>query len=62
MNMGRAAFYGNRTVSSFLRRQITNKDNVNLLFENVGGKKVTTFDGVPFRRTDAILNTEAAVA
>jgi hypothetical protein len=29
--------------------------------EEVSGKKVVTFDGVPCRRTDALLLTEACV-
>ncbi len=61
MSMGRPVFYCSRTVRSFLRRQILNKNNVNLTFENVSGKQVLSFDGVPVRKTDAILETEAAV-
>lgn len=59
--LGRAAFYCNRTIRSFLRRQITNKDNVWLNMGEVAGKKVVQFDDIPVRRTDAILNTEARV-
>lgn len=59
--LGRRAIYCNRTIRSFLRRQITNKENVNLTLETVAGKHVVTFDGLPVRRTDAILNTEARV-
>ena len=62
MGMGRPAFYCSRTVRSFLRRQILNKDNVNLTFENVAGKRVLSFDGVPVRKTDALLETEATVS
>ena len=62
MGMGRPVFYCSRTVRSFLRRQILNKNNVNLSFENVAGKKVVMFDGVPVRKTDALLETEAAIA
>lgn len=62
MSMGRPVFYCSRTVRSFLRRQILNKNNVNLAFETVAGKKVVTFDGVPVRKTDAILETEAVVS
>ena len=58
---GRVAIYCNRSIRSFLRRQIANKDNVNLTLENVGGKQVVSFDGYPVRRCDAILNTEARV-
>jgi len=62
LGLGRAVFYGNRTISSFLRRQITNTSNVNLSLDEVAGKRVMSFDGIPFRRNDAILNTEAAVS
>lgn len=62
LSMGRAAFYCNKTVRSFLRRQITNKSNINLTLENFAGKKVVAFDGIPVRRCDAILNTEAIVS
>ncbi len=58
---GRVAIYCNRSIRSFLRRQIANKDNVNLTLDNVGGKQVVSFDGIPVRRCDAILNTEARV-
>lgn len=59
--MGRAVFYCNRTIRSFLRRQIKNHNNVRLSLEEVAGKKVLTYDGIPVRRVDAILNTEAAL-
>lgn len=61
MSMGRPVFYCSRTVRSFLRRQILNKNNVNLTFENVSGKRILAFDGVPVRKTDALLETEAVV-
>lgn len=59
--IGRCVFYVNRTVRSFLRRQIVNKTNVWLNMEEVSGRKVMTFDGIPVKRVDAILNTEARV-
>lgn len=62
LGLGRATFYGNRTISSILRRQITNTNNVRIAMDEVAGKRVMTFDGIPFRRNDAILNTEAAVS
>ena len=62
VNLGRCVFYGNRTISSILRRQITNTSNVRLAMDEVAGKRVMSFDGIPFRRNDAILNTEAAVS
>jgi hypothetical protein len=62
LSMGRPAFYANRTVRSFLRRQIANKVAASTLtMETVGGKHVTMFDGIPFRRCDALTNTEAGI-
>lgn len=62
MGMGRPVFYANKTITSFLRRQISNKDNVNLTLDEVAGKKVLSFDGIPVRKCDALLNTETAVS
>lgn len=62
LSMGRPAFYCNRTVRSFLRRQIANKVAASTLtMEQVAGKHVTMFDGIPVRRCDAITNTEAGI-
>lgn len=61
MNMGTPVFYANKTITSFLRRQIKNEKNVNLTLESVEGRKVTHFDGVPVKKCDAILNAESAI-
>lgn len=62
LSMGRPAFYCNRTVRSWLRRQMTNKTkNSTLTFDNMAGKRVLAFDGVPVRRCDQLLNTESGV-
>lgn len=62
VGMGRPAFYMPRKLRSFLRRQIANKvASSTLTMEEIAGKKVVTFDGVPCRRTDALLLTEARV-
>lgn len=62
LSAGRPAFYVNRTVRSFLRRQIMNKVAASTLtMEQVAGKHVTMFDGIPVRRCDSILNTEAGI-
>lgn len=58
---GRAVFYMNRTVRSFLRRQVKNAKNVQISMDEVAGKRVMFFDEVPVRRTDALLSTEAQV-
>lgn len=59
---GKLAFYCNRTIRSFLRRQIANKSNVWLNMGEVAGKKVLTFDDIPVRRVDQITNNEDAVS
>lgn len=62
LSMGRPAFYCNRSVRSLLRRQIVNKvKSSTLTMEQVGGKHVTMFDGIPVRRCDAITNTESGI-
>lgn len=62
LGMGRPVFYANRKITSFLRRQIANKVAASTLtMDQVAGKRVLSFDGIPFRRTDALLNTEAQV-
>lgn len=59
---GRTVFYANRTILTMLRRQIVGADkNVRLGLDEVFGKKSVTVDGVPIRKTDALLNTEAQV-
>lgn len=55
-------WYCNRTIRSFLRRQMLNKSNVWLGMDEVAGKKVLTFGEVPVRRVDEIVNTEATVS
>ncbi|BEU88677.1 phage protein [Selenomonas sp. TAMA-11512] len=57
----RLTFLCNKTIRSFLRRQMMNKTVYQLTQETVGGKMVTMFDGIPVRRVDALLNAEARV-
>lgn len=64
--MGKAAFYMNRTVYSMLRVQAMNKSQNVLAIEkglNQFGTAMSwlTFQGVPLRRVDQLLNTEARV-
>lgn len=62
LSMGRPAFYMNRSVRSWLRRQMINKTkNSTLAFDTHAGKRVLTFDGVPCRRSDSLLLTEAGI-
>lgn len=58
---GRAAWYVNRTIREKLRLGIIEKISTNLTWETVTGKRVMMFDGIPVRRCDALLNTEARV-
>lgn len=56
------AYYCNRTIRSFLRRQTVNKvANSTLMYDEVDGKPALMFGEVPVRRVDAILNSEARV-
>lgn len=62
LNAGRAVFYCNRSVRTWLRRQLINKvKNSTLSMENIAGKMVLAFDGIPVRRVDQILLTESGV-
>lgn len=61
IRIGRPAFYCNKTVSAFLRKQIRNAKNVNITMGEIAGKQVTQFDGIPIRRVDALVTGEAAV-
>jgi hypothetical protein len=60
---GRPVFYCNRTIKSYLRRQLVNKvAGSTLTMDEVAGKKVMTFDGIPVRRSDALAADEARLA
>lgn len=58
---GRMAIYCNREIQTYLHLQAMNAKNVNLTLEEYNGKKVPAFLGIPIRRVDALLNTEARV-
>lgn len=59
--MGNAAFYCNNLILQYLQIQANAQSNLALKYEEVGGKPVTKYMGIPIKRCDAILNTEAAV-
>lgn len=66
LGMGRAAFYANRTVYSMLRVAALNKSNAALSIEQALTQfgtpyALTRFLGVPLRKVDQLLNTEATV-
>ncbi len=58
---GRACWYVNRNIREKLRFGILEKVSSNLSWETVEGKRVMTFDDIPVKRVDALLNTEARV-
>lgn len=62
LGMGTPVFYCNQTIKSFLRRQMVNKSNLCLNLEDLAGKKVLTFDGIPVKRCDQILSTESTIS
>ncbi len=66
LNMGRACFYGNRTVSSLLRIMALQKSTSALGIQDALNQfgqpaKQLTFLGIPVRKVDQLLNTEARV-
>lgn len=58
---GRTIIYANRTIQTFLHKQAMNAKNVNLTIGEYAGKKIPEFLGMPIKRCDALLNTEARV-
>ena len=49
-----ANFYMSERMMTFLRLQIRKESNVNLTFENVAGKKMMIFDGIPVNKVDQL--------
>ena len=67
LKMGKAAFYMNRTVFSALQIAALNKSNNALGFKDAVNQfgqmeQWTTFQGIPLRKVDAILNTESTIS
>lgn len=60
-NLNGAVFYANRTIRSFLRRQVGNRGNILYTPDTVAGKPVLSIGEVPVHRVDALLNTETQV-
>lgn len=62
MGMGRPAFYANRDVLDAMDLQAANKTTLAFrTIEDAQGKLTTRFLGVPVRRCDALLSTEAGI-
>lgn len=66
LNRGRACFYMNRTIRGFVKRQAKNHPSAHLskeeIMRNGMASKTLTFDEVPMKRVDAILNNESAIS
>jgi hypothetical protein len=62
--LGKPVFYMNRTIRRFLRREARESVGAGggLTFDNYAGKRILTFDGIPIRIVDQLLNTEAVVS
>ncbi len=58
---GKRVWYVPKVVRSALRWAILEKLVNNMTWETWNGKRVVMFDGIPVRRTDALLTTEAVV-
>lgn len=56
-------FYVNRTIGRFLHLQaLDSVKNSTLSIQEIGGKFITTFLGIPVRETDTLLNNESIVS
>ena len=63
LSMGRAVFYMDRTLITKVRQQTSQALKYSALTEDqVGGIRLTAFQGVPIRRTDALGVNEAAIS
>lgn len=62
LNGVRPVFYCNATVRSWLDIMACEKSNVQLGITEFGGRRITSFWGIPIRRCDAITNTESLVS
>lgn len=58
---GRTVIYCNRTLQTFLHLQAMKEKNVNLTLGEYAGRKIPELLGIPIKRSDALLNTEARV-
>lgn len=59
----RPVFYCNRDMESLLRRQARQKATYTLTIDQITeNKSIVRFNGIPFKRVDALLNNEATVS
>lgn len=62
LSTGAPVIYANRTVKTWMRIQELKAANVHIRPNEIAGKKITEFDGIPVRTCDQLLNTEVRVA
>jgi hypothetical protein len=58
----RAVFYVPRQIQTLFRRQLLSRKNQYLGWDEIGGQRVLSFNGVPVRRTDALNVNETQVS
>lgn len=59
---GKTVIYANRKIRTYLQLQAMNKENVHLTIDQIGGKPVVSFLGIPVRTCNKIVCNEDAVA
>lgn len=62
ITMGKTVIYANRDFLQALDGATTNSNKVELRPDDVAGKEVLTYRGIPIRETDALINAEALVS
>ena len=62
LNMCKPVFYCRREVRTALRKQIRDKNNVQLTLDTVAGKPALRFDGIPVHKVDQLSITESRVS
>jgi hypothetical protein len=59
LNAGRPVFYAPRGVFTMLRVQALSASQYTTTFDEIAGRRVMNFQGIPIRKVDALLTTEA---
>lgn len=62
LTMGQPAFYADRSIITMMRQQqVKTIQGTTMTFDNIAGRRVASFDGIPVHRTDALAVDEARV-
>ncbi|MEP3275335.1 MAG: phage major capsid protein, partial [Stappiaceae bacterium] len=63
IRMGRPAWYMDRDIRAWLRKQRTNKTlNATITEDKVAGRRVVAFNDIPVRRVDKLSADEARIS